>query len=78
MPSMVEGCRHKLVANNRKLFALGGFISTCEVFDATCDKFALLQTPPDGMNTFDVEAVSIDNKLVVFSFEDKLIFSLEV
>ena len=82
MPNMIEirGC-HKSVAIKNKLFVVGGFSSTCEVFDSTCNKFVLLKPISGDISKYlfhTAEVISIGNKLVAFSNEHKNILFYDV
>ena len=79
MPGMIEKrCRHKSVAIKNKLFVVGGMENTtCEVFDATCNRFVLLKSPPVSFLRSlcePAEVISIGSKLVVFCDENILIY----
>ena len=70
MPDMIE-CRiyHSLVAVRNKLFAVGGYKSTCcEVFDSACKVFVQLKTHPEffKLYTSKIKCASIGSRIVVF------------
>ena len=74
MPNMIESrVQHKSVAINNKLFVISGHNSTtCEVFDSTCNKFALLKSPQVSIKKYlnhPAEVVSVGSKLLVFCDE---------
>ena len=70
MPSMInERYGHKSVAIKNKLYMIGGFTKTSEVYDSTCKKFVLLKLPDECFSSyldFPLAVFSIGNKLVVF------------
>ena len=83
MPNMIETrARHKSVAIKNKLFVVGGIYSTtCEVFDSTCNKFALLKLTSHQYRphlNIPAEVVSIGTNLVVFSNQDNIILFYDV
>ena len=61
---------HKSVAINNKLFIIGGYhITSCDVFNATFNKFVLLKSPQLCFEEYlfdTAEVVSIGSKLLVF------------
>ena len=61
---------HKSVAINNKLFIIGGYhITSCDVFNATFNKFVLLKSPQENFRRKLIrpaEVISFGNKLVVF------------
>ena len=64
MPNMVNGkSSHSLVVVRNKLFVIGDYKDTCEVFDNNIRKFVVLKSPEISyLNT----AVSIGSKIVIF------------
>ena len=70
MPDMVkERIGHKSVARKNKLYMIGGFTKTSEVYDSICEKFVLLKSPDACFLShldFPLSVISICNKLVVF------------
>ena len=69
MPGMVESrFFHRSVAMRNKIFVIGGFPSArCEVYDSSCNKFALLKSSKMFSR---VNIVLIGNSITVF--DDKV------
>ena len=83
MPTMVERrASHQSVAMKDKLFVVGGWIErSCEVFDSTCNKFVLVNPPPqDFTNYLDetVKITSIGSKLIIFGDQTNSILFYDV
>ena len=60
---------HKSAAIKNKLYMIGGFKKTSEVYDSTCEKFVLLKCPDGSFSCHldhPIAVNSIGNKLVVF------------
>ena len=69
MPGMTrERCGHGLVVVRNKLFAVGGGVNSCEVFDSRSKKFVLVSSPPPAYFNFETiaGAVSKGNKVIIF------------
>ena len=69
--SMVESrFKHSLVAVGSKLFVVGKWLETCEVFDKVANEFALIRPPLEesdpGFLYIQSAAVSLGNKIFVF------------
>ena len=79
MPNMVKKRgTHSLVAVRNKLFAIGGYVDTCETFDYTCDRFVLLK-PTIPTRIADVkQAISIGDKIVFFGGSRTTVLSYDV
>ena len=82
MPDMIEErFQHSSVAIKNKLFVLGGFKITFEVFDSITNKFVLLKPPSKLLIYFLnnlAEVISIGSKLVVFHDEKNSILLYDV
>ena len=80
MPSMIEDrYNHSLVCFKRKLFAIGGGLSShtnCEVFDKTSNKFVTLEAP--NFLSFQVKSVLVGSKIFVFQNDTKVVLCYDV
>ena len=80
MPSLIEIDRDRsMVSVKNKLFVFGGVYlgSYCEIFDKTSNRFVTLKSL--GFNeSFGMKAISVGNKILLFTYEAKLILCYDV
>ena len=78
MPRMIKGrYYHKSVAVKSKMYIIGGFDTTCEVFDSTCNIFSLLKAIPESFlyNLVRPAGVfSIGSKILILGNAGNIIF----
>ena len=70
MPSMLEKVDgHYLVAIKNKLFSVGSWKNTFEVYDSTCERFVSIKQPFYSSHSDPMGAISLNNKVIIFSDE---------
>ena len=78
MPNMIERrIRHKSVAVKNKLFVFGGLLTTCEMYDSTCNEFVALKSPPSSFLNhlhYPAGVITIGSKLLVFGDGRNILF----
>ena len=72
---------HSLVAIRSKLFAIGCYVKTCEVYDSVTRKFVLIKPLPPGNIEFNLEfskPISVENKVQVFEKRSNRVATYDV